>query len=59
MAILKFYRGLEASYSPVTHADGIYFCTDSGKIKLNGKQYGGADTGKTVKDAELEGMNLH
>lgn len=58
MAVLKFYRGLEASYNAGIHADGIYFCTDTGKIMLNGKQYGGADTGKTVKDAELEGMNL-
>lgn len=58
MAILKFFRGVELSYNAETHADGIYFCTDSGKIMLNGKQYGGADTGKTVKDAELDGMNL-
>lgn len=58
MAVLKFYRGLEARYDSVTHKDGIYFCTDTYKIMLNGQQYGGADTGKTVKDAELEGMNL-
>lgn len=53
MAILKFYRGIENSYNSGTHANGIYFCTDTGKIMLDGKQYGGADTGKTVKDAEL------
>lgn len=53
MAILKFYRGLEASYSSTTHADGLYFCTDTGKIMLNGKQYGGSSE-KTVKDVTLE-----
>ena len=53
MAILKFYRGLEASYSSSTHADGIYFCTDTGKIMLNGKQYG-SSSAKTVADVTLE-----
>lgn len=53
MAILKFYRGLEASYNAGTHADGIYFCTDTGKIMLNGKQYGGSSA-KTVADVTLE-----
>ena len=53
MAILKFYRGLEASYSSSTHADGIYFCTDTGKIMLNGKSYGGSSD-KTVADVTLE-----
>lgn len=54
MAILKFYRGLEASYNASTHVDGIYFCTDTGKIMLNGKQYGGSSA-KTVADVTLEG----
>ena len=53
MAILKFYRGIEANYVQSTHTDGIYFCTDTGKIKLNGKQYGGSSE-KTVKDVTLE-----
>lgn len=53
MAILKFYRGSEASYNAGTHADGIYFCTDTGKIMLNGKQYGGSSA-KTVADVTLE-----
>ena len=47
MAILKFYRGLEASYFSSTYADGIYFCTDTGKIMLNGKQYGGSSATST------------
>lgn len=53
MAVLKFYRGLEVSYSSSTHADGIYFCTNTGKIMLNGKQYGGSSA-KTVADVTLE-----
>ena len=57
MAILKFYRGLESSYSSSTHADGIYFCTDTGKIMLNGKQYGGSSA-KTVADVILEESKL-
>jgi len=57
MAVLKFYRGLEAKYSSVTHADGIYFCTDSHKIMLNGEQYGGSSS-KTVEDVTLDGSTL-
>lgn len=53
MAILKFYRGVEASYSSSTHADGIYFCTDTHKILINGEQYGGTSE-KTVKDVALQ-----
>lgn len=58
MAILKFYRGLQEKYNPVTHADGIFFCTDTHKIKINGEDYGGVDYGKTVKDVSLDGVNL-
>ena len=57
MAVLKFYRGIEASYNAGTHADGIYFCTDTGKIMLNGKQYGGSSA-KTVADVTLEESKL-
>ena len=57
MAVLKFYRGLEAKYSSVTHADGIYFCTDSHKIMLNGEQYGGSSS-KTVEDVTLDESTL-
>ena len=57
MAVLKFYRGLEASYVQSTHTDGIYFCTDSGKIFMNGVQYGGS-ADKTVQDVTLDGNIL-
>ena len=57
MAVLKFYRGIEASYNAGTHADGIYFCKDTGKIMLNGKQYGGSSA-KTVADVTLEESKL-
>ena len=57
MAVLKFYRGLEARYNAGTHADGIYFCTDSHKIMLNGEQYGGSSS-KTVEDVTLDESTL-
>lgn len=50
--VVKFYRGLEASYNPTTHADGIYFATDSKKIIMNNNEYGG-DSTKKVANAEL------
>lgn len=59
MAVLKFYRGLEAKYlsSTSTYTDGIYFCTDSHKIMLNGEQYGGSSS-KTVEDVTLNKSTL-
>ena len=35
----KFFRGPYASYVQETHGDGIYFATDKGIIKMNGKDY--------------------
>lgn len=63
MAIVKFYRGLETNYNSVTHADGIYFCTDSYKIMMNGDAYGGGENSsigsdKTVQDVSLDGTTL-
>lgn len=40
MAQVKFYRGERASYNPGTHADGIYFATDTAEILLNNVSYG-------------------
>lgn len=51
-SIVKFYRGLGASYNPVTHADGIYFATDTKKIIMNDVEYGG-DSDKKVADVVL------
>ena len=39
--VVKFYRGLAASYNSITHADGIYFATDTKKIIMNNAEYGG------------------
>lgn len=50
--VVKFYRGLGDSYNPVTHADGIYFATDTKKIIMNGAEYGG-DSDKKVSDVAL------
>lgn len=56
MAKIKFYRGPEASYVQETHANGLYFCTDSHKIFLDGQAYGGQDLGvdKVVSNVELD-----
>lgn len=50
--VVKFYRGLEASYNSTTHANGIYFATDTKKIIMNGAEYGG-DSKKKVSNVEL------
>lgn len=56
MSKIKFYRGPEASYVQETHANGLYFCTDSHKIFLDGQAYGGQDLGvdKVVSNVELD-----
>ena len=51
-SVVKFYRGLAASYNSTTHADGIYFATDTKKIIMNGTEYGG-DSNKKVSDVAL------
>lgn len=51
-SVIKFYRGLAALYNPTTHADGIYFATDTKKIIMNGTEYGG-DSNKKVSDVVL------
>lgn len=51
-SVVKFYRGLQASYNSTTHADGIYFATDTKKIIMNGTEYGG-DSNKKVSNVAL------
>lgn len=51
-SVVKFYRGLAASYNSITHADGIYFATDTKKIIMNNAEYGG-DSNKKVSDVAL------
>lgn len=39
--MVKFYRGLKANYVPsTTHADGIYFATDTNELLMNNHAYG-------------------
>ena len=39
--MVKFYRGLKANYAAATtHADGIYFATDTKELLMNGNAYG-------------------
>ena len=40
--MLNFYRGLESSYKPSVHGDGIYFATDTLKIIHNNNNYSGS-----------------
>lgn len=58
MAQVKFYRGVVAGYNATTHADGIYFSTDTQEIYLDGKAYGSSKADidalqKAVLKAEL------
>lgn len=49
MALVKFFRGLKANYVPATtHADSIYFATDTQELLLNNKAYG-LSTGDLAK----------
>lgn len=52
----KFYRGLRVNYNQTTHADGIYFATDSAEILMNGVSYTGIVSGKE-KVVELISLN--
>lgn len=40
MAQVNFYRGVRARYSASTHANGIYFATDTHEILMNNVVYG-------------------
>lgn len=39
---IKFYRGLFSAYSTTTHADVVYFATDTKEIYMNGVAYTGS-----------------
>lgn len=66
MSLVKFVKGLYASYNTNTHADAIYFATDTGVIYVNGVAYGAKMTseevndmiGRTVEDVTLLGNVL-
>lgn len=47
-ANLNFYRGLKEKYSQETHADGVYFSTDTFEILMNGDSYGGSSIANAV-----------
>lgn len=50
MALVNFYRGLKEKYNKTTHADGLFFSTDTQEILLNGKSFGGG----SITDASFE-----
>jgi hypothetical protein len=39
--MIKFFRGLRASYDVTTHGAGIYFATDTFEIIHNNASYSG------------------
>ena len=59
MAQVKFYRGVKANYSETTHANGIYFATDSQVIILNGKEYGLAGDYKEKLDKAINSIEYN
>lgn len=54
MAQVKFYRGPRASYVSSTHADGIYFATDTLEIVLNNEAY---SLSKVVRNGLINGAS--
>jgi hypothetical protein len=58
MAQVKFYRGVRASYNSTTHANGIFFATDTHVIIMNNVEYGvSADDIAAIKGA-IDGVTL-
>lgn len=58
--MINFYRGLESSYKPSIHGDGIYFATDTLKILHNGKPYSGVSN--AISEIQIDTLflsNLH
>lgn len=52
--MIKFFRGLRASYDVTTHGAGIYFATDTFEIIHNNASYSGLlQEDKSVKDITL------
>lgn len=55
MAVIKFIRGLNASYSyPGEHQDAIFFATDTHEIKMNGVSYG---ISKALSESVVTGVS--
>ena len=58
--MINFYRGLESSYKPSVHGDGIYFATDTLKIIHNNQNYSGsADAISEIQIDTLFLSSLH
>jgi hypothetical protein len=58
MAQVKFYRGVRANYSSVTHADGIYFATDTHVIIMNNVEYGVSSEDIEAIKGAVDGVTL-
>lgn len=55
MAQVNFYRGVRARYSSSTHANGIYFATDTHEILMNNVAYGLSASDLSNLEAAIKG----
>ena len=55
MAQVNFYRGVRARYSASTHANGIYFATDTHEILMNNVAYGLSASDLSNLEAAIKG----
>lgn len=53
MAKINFFRGLREKYNATTHADALFFATDSQEIILNNKAYGMDVEGQSALNAAI------
>lgn len=51
MNLVKFFRGVKANYNATSHADALYFATDTHELIMNGASYG--DTISSVAFEEV------
>ena len=54
--MINFYRGLESSYKPSVHGDGIYFATDTLKIIHNNQNYSGSSN--AISEIQIDTLFL-
>lgn len=58
MAHIKFYRGTSTNYDTTTHANCVYFCTDTKELKLDGNSYGISDANLSLLLASVKSVSV-
>lgn len=58
MAYIKFYRGASTNYDTTTHANCVYFCTDTKELKLDGNSYGISDANLSLLLASAKSVSV-